>query len=81
VYRVVVGKPEGQRPLGRTRRRWEDGIRMDLREIGWGGGVDSPCSGLGPVAGCCECCHEPPGSGAMVLVWNETQTSPCTNNI
>jgi hypothetical protein len=33
-----VGKPEGKRPLGRPRRRWEDGIRMDLREIGLGGG-------------------------------------------
>jgi hypothetical protein len=37
VYRVLVGKPEGKRPLGRPRRRWEDGIRMDLEEIGWGG--------------------------------------------
>jgi hypothetical protein len=37
VYRVLVGKPEGKRPLGRTRRRWEDGIRMDLRENGLGG--------------------------------------------
>jgi hypothetical protein len=36
VYRVVVGKPEGKRPLGRPRRRWEGGIRMDLCEIGWG---------------------------------------------
>jgi hypothetical protein len=36
VYRVLVGKPEGKRPLGRPRRRWEDGINMDLREIGWG---------------------------------------------
>jgi hypothetical protein len=35
VYRVLMGKPEGQRPFGRPRRRWEDGIRMDLREIGW----------------------------------------------
>jgi hypothetical protein len=35
-YRVLVGKPEGKRPLGRPRRRWEDGIRMDLKEIGWG---------------------------------------------
>jgi hypothetical protein len=34
VYRVLVGKPEGKRPLGRPRRRWEDGIKMDLREIG-----------------------------------------------
>jgi hypothetical protein len=31
-----MGKPEGKRPLGRPRHRWEDGIRMDLREIGWG---------------------------------------------
>jgi hypothetical protein len=37
VYKVLVGKPEGKRPLGRPRRRWEDGIRMDLREIGLGG--------------------------------------------
>jgi hypothetical protein len=36
LYRVLVGKPEGKRPLGRPRRRWENGIRMDLREIGWG---------------------------------------------
>jgi hypothetical protein len=36
VYRVLVGNPEGKRPLGRPRRRWEDGIKMDLREIGWG---------------------------------------------
>jgi hypothetical protein len=36
VYRVWMGKPEGKRPLGRSRRRWEDGIRRDLREIGWG---------------------------------------------
>jgi hypothetical protein len=35
VYRVLVGKPEGKRSLGRPRRRWEDEIRMDLREIGW----------------------------------------------
>jgi hypothetical protein len=35
-YKVLVGKPEGKRPLGRPRRRWEDGIRMDLREIGLG---------------------------------------------
>jgi hypothetical protein len=46
VYRVLVGKPEGKRPLDRQRRRWENGKRMDLREIGWGGcGVDSPGSG------------------------------------
>jgi hypothetical protein len=36
VYKVLMGKPEGKRPLGRPRCRWEDGIRTDLREIGWG---------------------------------------------
>ena len=34
VYRVLVGKPEGKRPLGRCRRRWEDNINMDLQEVG-----------------------------------------------
>jgi hypothetical protein len=37
VYKVLVGKPEGKRPLGRPRCRWEDEIGMDLREIGLGG--------------------------------------------
>jgi hypothetical protein len=36
-YRIMVGKPEGKRPLGRPRRRWVDNIKIDLREIGWGG--------------------------------------------
>jgi hypothetical protein len=36
VHRVLMGKPEGKRPLGRPRRRWEYGIRMDLRETGLG---------------------------------------------
>jgi hypothetical protein len=36
VYRVLVGKPEGRRPLGRPGRRWEDNISMDLREVGFG---------------------------------------------
>jgi hypothetical protein len=39
VYRVLVGKPEGKRPLGRPRRRWEDNIWMDLQEVG--------CRGMG----------------------------------
>ena len=34
MHRVLVGKPEGKRPLGRLRRRWEDNIKMDLREVG-----------------------------------------------
>jgi hypothetical protein len=37
VYRVLVGKPQGNRPLGRSRRRWEDNIKMDLQEVGYGG--------------------------------------------
>ena len=37
VHRVLVGKPEGNRPLGRPRHRWEDNIKMDLREVGGGG--------------------------------------------
>jgi hypothetical protein len=37
VYKVLAGEPEGKRPLGRPRRRWEDGVKMDLREIGLGG--------------------------------------------
>jgi hypothetical protein len=38
-YRVLVGKPEGKRPLGRPRHRWEN-IKMDLQEVGWGLGLD-----------------------------------------
>jgi hypothetical protein len=36
-YRILVGRPEGRRPLGRPRRRWVDNIKVDLREIGWAG--------------------------------------------
>jgi hypothetical protein len=36
-YSILVGKPEGKRPLGIPGHRWEDNIKMDLREIGWGG--------------------------------------------
>jgi hypothetical protein len=39
-YRVLVGKSEEKRPLGRPRCRWEDNIKMDLREVGWGHGLD-----------------------------------------
>jgi len=37
VYGVLVGKPEGKRPIGRPRRRWEDSIKIDLQELGRGG--------------------------------------------
>jgi hypothetical protein len=36
VYRVLVGRPEAKRPLGRPKCRWEDNIKMDLQEVGWG---------------------------------------------
>ena len=39
-YRVLVGKSEGRRPLGRPERMWDDNIKMDLYEVGWGGGND-----------------------------------------
>jgi hypothetical protein len=69
MYKVLVGKPEGKSPLGRPRRRFEDGIRIDLRETGFGGcGLDSTSSGQGPVAGCCEYGDEPSGSCATKLV-------------
>jgi hypothetical protein len=69
VYKVLVGKAEGKRPLGRPRRRLEDEIRMDVREIGLGVcGLNSTGSGQGPVAGCCECGDGPSGSCATELV-------------
>jgi hypothetical protein len=68
VYKVLVGKPEGKRPLERLRHRWEDGNRMDLTEIGWGSRVDPVGSGYGPVAGSCEYSDEPAGYGATELV-------------
>ena len=63
MYRVLVGKPEGKRPLERPRRRWEDNIKMDLQGIGlWGYGLDRAGSGQGQVAGNCEWGNEPSGS-------------------
>jgi hypothetical protein len=63
VYKVLVGKPEGKRPLGRPRRRWEDVIRMNLMEIGFGG-VDW----IRLAQDCCDCGDEPSGSCATELV-------------
>jgi hypothetical protein len=39
-YRILVGRPEERRPLGRPRRRWEDNIKVDLQDLGWGHGLD-----------------------------------------
>ena len=51
VYRVLVGKPEGKRPFGRPRHKWEDNINMDFQEVGCGGhGLDRYGSGQGLVA-------------------------------
>jgi hypothetical protein len=61
VYKVLVGKPKGKRPLGRPRHKWEDGIRLDLREIGWGEGCGwlLTGSGKGLAVSCFECGDEP----------------------
>ena len=63
VYRVLVRKPEGRRPLGRPRHRWEDDIRMDLREVGCEC-VDwmELAQDRRQVACACECGDEPSGS-------------------
>jgi len=45
VYRVLVRKPEGKRPLGRPRRRWEDNIKMEIQEMGWNYGLERAGSG------------------------------------
>ena len=63
VHKVLVGKPEGKRPLGRPRCRWEDNIKMDLQEVGKGlWGLDGVGSGWGQVAGACEYGDELSGS-------------------
>jgi hypothetical protein len=68
VYKVLMGKTKGKRPLGRPRRRWEDGIRMDLREIGRGGVYWIQLAQDRPLAGSYEYGDEPSGSGATKLV-------------
>jgi hypothetical protein len=69
VCRVLVGKPEGKRSLERPRCRWEDGIKMDLTEIGWEG-VEwiHLAQERDRWAGCCECGDEPLGYDATELV-------------
>jgi hypothetical protein len=63
VYRLLVGSTEGKRPLVRPRSRWEDNIKLYIRETGINGGeLDSAGSGLGQVAGFCEHGNEPSGS-------------------
>jgi len=63
VYRVLVGKPEGKRQLGRPSHRWEDNIKMDLQEVGcrvaWSGLIWLKIGAGGRL---CECCNEPSSS-------------------
>jgi hypothetical protein len=62
-YRILVGNPEGKRPLGRPRRRWVDNIKIDLRETGWDGmdWIDL-AEDRGPVESSCERGNKPSGS-------------------
>jgi hypothetical protein len=70
LYKVLAGKPEGTRPLGRWRHRWENGIRMDLRETGWRGRcrVDSVGSLYGPVVESSAYGDEPSDCSATELL-------------
>ncbi|KAJ4428983.1 hypothetical protein ANN_25979 [Periplaneta americana] len=62
-YRVLDGRPEGRRPLGRPRWRWEDYIKMDLREVKYDGRTGLILLRIGrPMVGLCEGGNEPPGS-------------------
>jgi hypothetical protein len=62
-YKALVRKPAGRRPLGRPRHTWEDNIKMDLQEVGWGG-LDwmDLAQHKGQVVGSCEYGDEPSGS-------------------
>ena len=62
VYRVLVGKPEGKRQLGRSRHRWEDNIKMDLQEVGCGGMDWIDLVQDRDRWRACECGNEPAGS-------------------
>jgi hypothetical protein len=71
MYRLLVGKPEGKRPLGRPRRRWIDNIKMDKRDMmGWYG-LDWSRIGYGQVESSYEIGNEPTGSIKywVVLEW------------
>jgi hypothetical protein len=61
-YNILVGRPEGRRPLGRPRRRWKDNIKMNLREIGFGDVDWIYLAQDRDMAGSCEHGNEPSGS-------------------
>jgi hypothetical protein len=58
-YRVLVWRPDGKRPLGRRRRRWEDNVKIDLQEVGRTAWTGLIWLRIGTVAGACECGNEP----------------------
>jgi hypothetical protein len=62
VYKVLVGTPEGKKPCGIPRHRFNDNIRRDLQEMGWGGLDWINLAQDNVVAGACECHNEPIGS-------------------
>jgi hypothetical protein len=73
IYRILVGNPVGKRSFGRYRRRWEDNIKMDLEEVGYGV-MDWIELAQGQVADTCECGNEPSGytKCGEFLEWLET---------
>ena len=62
VYKILVGKPEGKRPFGRPRCRWEDNIKMNPQEVLWEGMAWSDLAQVGRVAGICKRGHKSSGS-------------------
>jgi hypothetical protein len=66
-YRVLVGKPEVKRPLGRPWLRWENNIKMDLQEVRWGSWTGLIWLRIGTGCGLCKCSNELSGS----LKWRE----------
>ena len=60
--RVLMGKPEGNRPLRRTTSRWQDNVKMDIQEVGWENGLDKYNSEQLFLGGFCKCANEPSGS-------------------
>ena len=58
VNRVLVRKPVGNKPLGTPWHRWEDNIKMNPQEVGWGHGLDLSDSGQRQMAGICKCGNE-----------------------
>jgi hypothetical protein len=75
VYRVLVGKPEGKRPLGGPRRRWENNIKMDLQGVGCGGMDWIELAQDRQLTGICECGNELSGSIKCLEFLDYLQTS------